>query len=97
MIEGIYRTMNNCDGFLGPVNFSKPRQLTILELPDLVIRPTGSRSKIVFNLLPEDDPAQRRSNIELAIQKLEWRPTIELEDGLGRTIGYYRKAIANFL
>jgi UDP-glucuronate decarboxylase len=95
MVEGIFRMMNNSEGFIGPVNLGNPREFTILELAEQVIRFTGSRSKIVFKPLPEDDPTQRRPNIELAIQKLGWRPTIELEEGLKRTIAYFRDVISD--
>ena len=95
MVEGIFRMMDNSEGFIGPVNLGNPHEFSILELAERVIRLTGSRSKIVFRPLPEDDPAQRRPNIELAIQKLGWRPTIELEEGLKRTIAYFRGVIAN--
>jgi UDP-glucuronate decarboxylase len=95
MVEGIFRMMNKSEGFIGPVNLGNPREFTILELAEQVIRFTGSRSKIVFKPLPEDDPTQRRPNIELAIQKLGWRPTIELEEGLKRTIAYFRDVISD--
>ena len=95
MVEGIFKMMNNSEGFIGPVNLGNPREFTILELAEQVIRLTGSRSKIVFKPLPEDDPTQRRPNIELAIQKLGWRPTIELEEGLKRTIAYFRDVISD--
>ena len=95
MIEGIYGMMNNADGFIGPVNLGNPHEFTIVELAERVIRLTGSRSKIVFKPLPEDDPTQRRPNIELARQKLGWQPTIELEEGLKRTIEYFKGVIVN--
>jgi UDP-glucuronate decarboxylase len=95
LIEGIFRMMNNNDGFIGPVNLGNPTEFTILELAEQVIRLTGSSSKIVFKPLPADDPTQRRPNIDLARQKLGWQPTIELEEGLNRTISYFREVIAN--
>jgi UDP-glucuronate decarboxylase len=94
LIEGIYRMMNNNDGFIGPVNLGNPTEFTILELAEQVIRLTGSSSKIVFKPLPADDPTQRRPNIDLARRKLGWQPTIELEEGLNRTISYFREVIA---
>ena len=94
LIEGIFRMMNNNDGFIGPVNLGNPTEFTILELAEQVIRLTGSSSKIVFKPLPADDPTQRRPNIDLARQKLGWQPTIELEEGLNRTISYFREVIA---
>jgi UDP-glucuronate decarboxylase len=86
--------MNNRDGFIGPVNIGNPNEFTILELAERVIRLTGSRSRIVFKPLPADDPTQRRPDIALAQQKLGWRPTIELEDGLRRTIDYFKEFAA---
>ena len=93
MVEGIYRMMNNTEGFIGPLNLGNPREFTILELAERVIHLTGSHSKIVFKPLPADDPTQRRPNIELARQKLGWQPSIELEHGLERTIAYFKKFI----
>jgi UDP-glucuronate decarboxylase len=90
MVEGIYRMMTNAEGFIGPVNLGNPREFTIRELAERVIQLTGSRSKIVFKPLPADDPAQRRPDIELARQKLGWQPAIELEEGLRRTIAYFK-------
>jgi len=94
MVEGIYRMMNNTEGFIGPLNLGNPREFTILELAERVIHLTGSHSKIVFKPLPADDPTQRRPNIELARQKLGWQPTIELEQGLERTIAYFKNFIS---
>jgi UDP-glucuronate decarboxylase len=86
--------MNNTEGFIGPLNLGNPREFTILELAERVIHLTGSHSKIVFKPLPADDPTQRRPNIELARQKLGWQPTIELEQGLERTIAYFKNFIS---
>ena len=93
MIEGLLRMMNNPDGFTGPVNLGNPNEFTILELADRIIRLTNSRSKIVFKPLPADDPIQRRPDIGLAKQKLGWQPKIELEEGLQRTIEYFKKFV----
>jgi UDP-glucuronate decarboxylase len=97
LIDGMFRMMNNQNGFTGPVNLGNPNEFTILELAEKVIRLTGSRSKIVFKPLPIDDPTQRRPAIELARQKLGWEPTIELEEGLRRTIEYFKVFVANDL
>jgi UDP-glucuronate decarboxylase len=94
MIDGIVRMMNLPPGFTGPVNLGNPHEFTILELAEKVIKLTGSRSKIVFKPLPADDPTQRRPDIELARQKLNWQPTVDLEEGLARTIDYFRNFIA---
>ena len=91
MIEGFLRMMNHSDGFTGPVNLGNPHEFTILELAERVIRLTGSRSKIVFKPLPADDPTQRRPDISLAKQMLGWQPTIELAEGLPRTIDFFKE------
>ena len=92
MIDGFVRMMNNSEGFIGPLNLGNPKEFTIFELAELVIRMTGSQSKIVFKPLPADDPTQRRPDIRLAKQKLDWEPKIELEEGLKRTISYFYEA-----
>jgi UDP-glucuronate decarboxylase len=91
LIEGIFRMMNHPGGFVGPVNLGNPNEFTIRELAERVIRLTGSRSRIVFNPLPADDPTQRRPSIALAQRELGWQPTIELEEGLRRTIAYFKE------
>ena len=93
LVDGIYRMMNNSDGFIGPVNLGNPNEFTILELAEKVIQLTGSSSKIVHKPLPPDDPTQRKPSIDLARQKLEWHPTIQLEEGLRRTIDYFKSFI----
>ena len=95
MIEGILRVMDNAENFIGPVNLGNPVEFSILELADKVIRLTGSRSKIVFKPLPADDPQQRRPDIKMAIRKIGWQPTVELEEGLRQTIEYFKNLIAN--
>lgn len=92
LIEGAVRMMNQ-DGFIGPVNLGNPNEFTILELAEKVIQLTGSRSKIVFKPLPQDDPTQRRPDISLARQKLNWEPTVQLEEGLKRTIHYFDRLL----
>jgi len=95
LIDGMFRMMNNPHAFSGPVNLGNPHEFTILELAEKVIRLTGSRSKIVFKPLPTDDPTQRRPDIKLARQKLGWQPVIELEEGLQRTIEYFKSFVAD--
>jgi UDP-glucuronate decarboxylase len=90
MIDGIFRMMNNPSGFTGPVNLGNPNEFTILELAERVIRLTGALSKIVFKPLPADDPTQRRPDICLGKQKLGWQPSVDLEEGIARTIDYFR-------
>lgn len=82
--------MNSREGFSGPVNIGNPGEFTMLELAQLVIKLAGSSSKIVYKELPQDDPMQRRPMIDLAEKELGWRPTIDLEEGLRRTIEYFR-------
>ena len=90
LIEAMIRTMNTPDDFTGPVNIGNPREFTMLQLANLVIQMTGSRSKLVFKPLPSDDPRQRQPNISLAQDVLGWSPTTELEAGLDRTIKYFK-------
>jgi UDP-glucuronate decarboxylase len=90
-IEGFLRMLNKPDRFIGPVNLGNPNEFDILELAERIIRLAGSCSKIVFKPLPADDPPQRRPDIGLARRKLGWQPTIELEEGLRRTIDFFRE------
>ena len=89
LIEGMIRAMSTPDEFTGPVNVGNPREFTMLELATLVIKMTGSKSQLVFKPLPGDDPRQRKPDISLAKKALDWSPTIELEQGLERTIRYF--------
>jgi UDP-glucuronate decarboxylase len=88
LVEGMTRMME-CDGFIGPVNLGNPTETTILEFAERIIRLTNSKSKIVFNSLPADDPQQRQPNIALAKEKLCWEPSVEIETGLQKTIDYF--------
>lgn len=87
-IEGIYRLMNS--GITGPVNIGNPREFTVLELAKLIKKLTGTKSKLVFRPLPADDPLQRRPDITLAKKELGWEPKIPLEEGLKRTIEFFK-------
>lgn len=89
MIDGILRFMASPDDFTGPVNLGNPAEFSILELAKKIIDLTGSRSEIVFQPMPEDDPRQRRPDIGLARERLGWEPRVSLEDGLRRTIGFF--------
>lgn len=93
LIDGIIRLMNAPDDFYGPVNLGNPDEFTILELARRVIDLTDSRSKIVFQPLPSDDPAQRKPDITLAREKLGWQPGISLEQGLVGTIAYFKEIL----
>ncbi|WP_296700278.1 UDP-glucuronic acid decarboxylase family protein [Algoriphagus sp.] len=92
-IEGMYRLMNSRDGFTGPVNIGNPGEFTMLELANLVIELTNSKSKLVFLPLPQDDPMQRRPVIELAKKELDWEPKVALREGLTKTIEYFEGVI----
>jgi UDP-glucuronate decarboxylase len=94
LVEGMIRMMNTRDDFIGPVNIGNPGEFTILELAQKVIELTGSKSKIVYLPLPQDDPMQRKPDISLATKELvEWFPKIKLEYGLLKTIQYFREKI----
>lgn len=92
LIDGMVRMME-AENFTGPVNLGNPREFTMLELAEKVIQLTDSKSRIVHEPLPSDDPMQRRPVIDLAREKLGWQPTIELEKGLKRTIAYFREVL----
>ena len=90
LIEGMVRMMASED-FTGPVNLGNPREFTMIELAELVLKMTNSKSKIIFTPLPADDPKQRKPNISLAKEKLNgWEPNIRLEEGLVETIKYFK-------
>lgn len=92
LVEGMIRMMGTIDDITGPFNLGNPKEFTILDLAEKVIRLTGSKSKIVFKELPSDDPIQRQPRIDLAKQHLNsWEPTIQLEEGLTKTIEYFTK------
>ena len=94
LVEGMIRMMNSEKSFLGPVNLGNPYEFTMLELAEKVIQLTESKSKIIFMPLPQDDPKQRQPDITLAKQKLgNWEPNVQLEEGLIKTIGYFKKII----
>ena len=90
LINGFLKMME-IEGFTGPVNLGNPAEFTILELAEHVIRLTGSSSKVMHEVLPQDDPLQRQPVISLAQEKLGWQPTIELDEGLIKTIGDFRR------
>jgi UDP-glucuronate decarboxylase len=85
--------MNSADDFTGPLNLGNPHEFKILELAHKVIELTGSKSKIVFNPLPQDDPVQRKPDISLAKSNLSWNPNIPLDEGLKKTIEYFKDLI----
>jgi UDP-glucuronate decarboxylase len=89
LIDGLDRLMNSPADITGPINIGNPNEFTIRALAEKVIDLTGSKSKIVERPLPEDDPKQRQPNIGLAKKLLGWQPTINLDEGLKRTIAYF--------
>ena len=98
LVEGMIRMMNSSPDFLGPVNLGNPNEFTMLELAETIIRLTNSKSKLIFMPLPQDDPKQRQPDISLAKAKLNgWEPNIQLEDGLTKTIAYFKTQMAKGL
>ena len=93
LIDGLVLMMNSREEFTGPVNMGNPDEFSILELAQKVIELTGSSSKIIHKPLPCDDPKQRRPEITLARQELAWEPKIKLEEGLLKTITYFKKLL----
>ena len=91
LVEALIKMMNSRKGFTGPVNLGNPGEFTMLELAQKVINLTGSKSKITYMPLPQDDPTQRKPVIELAKKELDWEPTIPLDEGLKKTIEYFKK------
>ena len=91
LIEAMIRMMATSDDFIGPVNTGNPGEFTMLELARKVIELTNSKSNIVYRPLPGDDPRQRKPDITLAKEKLDWEPKIRLEEGLRRTIAYFEE------
>jgi UDP-glucuronate decarboxylase len=93
LIEAMIRMMNQ-EEIIGPVNTGNPNEFTILELAEKVIEMTGSKSKLIFKDLPEDDPMQRKPDNTLAREKLDWEPKIQLEEGLEKTITYFKPLVS---
>ncbi len=94
MVDGLMKLMNSPDDFTGPVNLGSQAEFSILDLARIILRLTRSRSKIVFKPLPPDDPRQRRPDLTLARDRLDWHPFTPLEDGLEKTVAYFRGLIA---
>lgn len=92
-VEGFVKLMNSSDEITGPINVGNPNEFTILELAQKVISLTKTKSKIIYKPLPSDDPTQRKPDISLAKEKLGWTPKVELEEGLLKTIEYFKTKI----
>ncbi len=95
LIDAMVKMMNSEQGFAGPVNIGNPSEFTMLQLAEIVLKLSGSKSKISYLPLPADDPKQRQPNIQLAKDKLNWQPKVNLEDGLKETIKYFKKLLAS--
>lgn len=93
LVDGMIKMMNSENDFTGPVNLGNPGEFTMLELANKVIDITGSKSQIIYKELPQDDPKQRKPVIDLAKEKLDWEPHIRLEEGLIKTIDYFKSVI----
>lgn len=93
LIEGLIRMMNGPDDFIGPVNLGRPEESTILQLAEIIIKLCDSQSRIIFKPLPQNDPLQRCPDITLAKEHLQWQPKVNLEQGLRKTIEYFRQRI----
>jgi UDP-glucuronate decarboxylase len=93
LVEGMLRMMDTEAGFTGPINLGNPAEFTILELAEKVLSQIETKSKLVFKSLPQDDPRQRKPDINLAYSKLSWEPAVNIDDGLKETISYFRKVL----
>jgi len=96
LIDGIVRLMNAPDEVTFPVNIGNPNEFTVQQLAELVLEVTGSKSKIVYEPLPQDDPLLRCPNIDKARQYLNWEPKVQLREGILKSIGYFRNALSGF-
>lgn len=95
MVDGLIKLMNTPDDLTGPVNLGNPSEISILELVEKVLKITKSRSKIVYKPLPQDDPVRRCPDITLAKKRLGWQPKTNLEDGLKKTIEYFKRILSD--
>jgi len=93
LVEGLVSFMNYDEKFTGPANLGNPDEYTIIELAEKILKMTGSKSKITYDDLPEDDPVQRKPDISLAMNTLKWKPKVVVDDGLKQTIGYFKKLL----
>jgi UDP-glucuronate decarboxylase len=90
LISGLIKLMDTQDDFTGPVNLGNPVEITISSLAEMIIKMTGSKSKIIYLPLPQDDPRQRKPDITLARNSLDWSPVVSIETGLEKTISYFK-------
>ena len=94
LINGFVRFMNSPTELVGPINLGNPVEFTMLQLAELAIELTGSKSKLTFLPLPQDDPRQRKPDIGLALRHLDWQPEVPLRNGLEKTIAYFERLLA---
>jgi UDP-glucuronate decarboxylase len=97
LVEGMLRLMDSDDDITGPFNLGNPAEFTILDLAEEVLRQTGSSSPLVHKALPQDDPQQRQPDIARARAMLDWEPRVPLEDGLRKTIDYFRTLLRDLV
>ena len=95
LVEAFVRFMNTEHGFTGPINLGNPNEFTMIELAELTLELTNSKSKIIHHDLPIDDPKQRQPDISLAKERLGWEPNVQLKEGLNKTIEYFDKVLKN--
>ena len=93
LIDGFIKFMDAPENLVGPINLGNPDEFTIKQLAELIVKLTDSKSNLIYEDLPQDDPMQRCPNINQAREKLDWLPSIKLEDGLKRTINYFDKSM----
>ena len=93
LVEGIYKLLIKKEPVDSPINLGNPNEFTIKQLAEFIIKITNSQSKIINNPLPQDDPKQRRPDISLASKLLKWQPTVQLEEGIGKTVAYFKTVI----
>lgn len=96
LVDGLYGLMNSGDDVTGPINIGNPGEFTILQLAELVIEMTGSKSEILNMPLPQDDPKQRKPDISVAQQQLQWAPKVSLREGLEKTIPYFEAIVKQY-
>jgi len=93
LVDGLIRMMNSSAQTTGPLNLGNPGEFSILELAEKVLHFTGSTSKLIFLPLPQDDPTQRQPDISRSRDQLDWAPRVDLDEGLQKTIAYFKKIV----
>ena len=93
LVEGFIKIMDQSESMVGPINLGNPNEFSMLQLAETVIRLTSSDSKITFEALPQDDPKQRKPDISLAQEMLNWSPSVALEEGILKTVSYFKEKI----